>query len=90
MSNGAHELPERDLGEAIPEADKAASRSAIARELQQELLNLHFDEVKHTEERLGFPLYTGNESIPLEHYRHVAEAYRLAGLLHRMPSFPNN
>lgn len=88
LCRSAHERQKCDLSAATLGTDKAASRLAIARDLQRELLNLDFQEVVHTDERLGFSLHTGDDSTPLDHHIHVAEAYRLAGLLHILLSFP--
>lgn len=90
LCRNVHERQKLELSEANSRASEATFDHAIARELHRELLSLDFDQVVHTDERLGFSLHTGDETTPLEHHIYVAEAYRLAGLLHLLISFPGS
>jgi hypothetical protein len=59
----------------------------LARELEAELLGMHFD--YQADDGVPTMFETGDEQTPAAHLLSVAEAYRLAGLLHLYQTFPD-
>lgn len=65
----------------------ALAEIALARDLQNELLQMDFDVMVAVEELQGISLHTGDEKTPVSHLVLTAEAYRHASLMQLFLTF---
>jgi hypothetical protein len=59
----------------------ALSDIGVAHDLQKELLAMDFNDILDEDELRGLSLQTGDETTPISHLVHIAEAYREASLI---------